>query len=74
MTDRLACGTHLGMRLHIDLGEPLCPNCAPLAIRNGLSSERRQTAPPADPPHIRDLRAVIAILADAMSSKARRNP
>jgi hypothetical protein len=69
MTDRQACGTSLGMRLHIDLAEPLCPDCAPLATRNALTNERRHPVKPAEPQQLRDLRAVIHILAQAMSSK-----
>ena len=71
MSDRTSCGTYLGMRLHINLGEPLCPDCAKLALAKSLTHERRTTQPPTEPAHIRDLRAVIAVLADAMSSKAK---
>lgn len=69
MTERQACGTSIGMRLHIDLSEPLCPDCAPLAVNRSLAAERRQPTQPAEPQQLRDLRAVIAILAQAMNSK-----
>jgi hypothetical protein len=59
------------MRLHIDLGEPLCPGCAHIALAKSLAAERRHTQPKPEPAQIRDLRAVIAVLADAMSSKAK---
>ena len=43
------------------------------AINRKLAAERRIPSPPrqAESQQIRDLRAVIAILADAMSSKAK---
>ena len=43
------------------------------AINRKLAAERRIPSPPrqAESQQIRDLRAVIAVLADAMSSKAR---
>ena len=69
MTARQACGTYLGLRLHIDLTEPLCPDCAPLALTKSLVAERRQPQPKTEPQQLRDLRAVIAVLAHAMSGK-----
>ena len=71
MSERTSCGTYLGMRLHIDLSEPLCPDCAHIALAKSLAAERRHTQPKPEPAQIRDLRAVIAVLADAMSSKAK---
>ena len=73
MSNRTSCGTYLGMRLHIDLREPLCPDCAPLALAKSLAHERHRALPnpEREPERIRDLRAVIAILANAMSSKAK---
>ena len=71
-SDRQACGTYRGMRLHIDLGEPLCPECAQLALAKSLTHERHRVLPnpEREPAHIRDLRAIIAALAELMSSKA----
>jgi hypothetical protein len=71
MSERNSCGTPLGLRLHIDLGEPLCPHCAHIALAKSLAAERRHTQPPPEPAQIRDLRAVIAPRGPAMSRKAK---
>lgn len=77
MTTRNACGTHMGLKLHIDLNEPLCPTCDDLAnecaligVGIRLSAERRHPLPDNTQP-VRDLRAIIAILAAAMSPKTK---
>lgn len=72
MTERQTCGTTTGLRLHITLNEPLCPPCAHLATTRALTNERRQPQPKTDPQPIRDLRAIIAILAQAMTRKDNR--
>ena len=68
MSERTSCGTFDGIRLHIALGEPLCGRCGSLTIRLATIGRDLTTR---DPQQIRDLRAVIAVLADAMSSKAK---
>lgn len=67
MSTRTSCGTSNGIRLHIACGEPLCGPCAHLT----LNAVTTTPDPKTEPAHIRDLRAVIAVLADAMSSKAK---
>jgi hypothetical protein len=70
MTERQACGTYLGLRLHIQLAEPLCPPCAEQAMSKSLLNERRNTIPSRREQNLRDLRAIIALLAQLMSTKA----
>ena len=67
MSDRTSCGTNNGIRLHIACGEPLCGPCAHLTLNAVTATPDTGT----EPAQIRDLRALIAVLADAMSSKAK---
>ena len=53
MTHRRGCGTHMGLLLHLDLGEIPCPTCLHGEQLRALELERH-TPPPHDKPWIYD--------------------